>query len=236
MVPFYSALSGPLWSIITPPFTDIAKKAGVKRTTAYSVLNYLVDRGVVGKTKIKGKTRFLSEPPDKLLSIVVSLQTQLTNALPQLEAMYNAKENKPKIIFFEGDEAIQNVYDDTLREKPAEILEWNTDQYFKRFPKTHNYIDKRVALGIRARRIAGEGSAWHRQNKRYDRAELSETVIVPKDKFWSDIEVNIYANKVAFLNYTENVSVIIESPAVAHAMRQAYELAWLGAKSVEIDE
>ena len=45
---------------------DIAEKAGIKRTTGYSVLSYLVNRGVVGKTKVKGKTRFLAEPPQSL--------------------------------------------------------------------------------------------------------------------------------------------------------------------------
>jgi hypothetical protein len=55
---------------------------------------------------------------------------------------------------------------------------------------------------------------------------------VPKDKFWPGIEVNIYNNKVAFLNYAEKMSVIIESPAIAEAMRQVYELSWRGAEII----
>ena len=54
--------------------------------------------------------------------------------------------------------------------------------------------------------------------------------------FWPGIEVNIYGDKVAFLNYAENMSVIIESKAIAKAMRQAYHLSWIGAKSVEVKE
>lgn len=214
---------------------EIGKKAGVKRTTAYSVLESLVRRGVVGKSIMRGKTRFLVESPEKLMTIVSNLKNDLAKVLPELQARYNATEAKPKITFYEGAEAIQNVYDDTLREKPEEILEWNTDLYFDRFPKNHNYIDKRVALGIKARRMVGEGSVWHRKNKRYDKAELSETVAIPRELFWPEIEVNIYGRKVAFLNYAENMSVIIESPAIAHAMRQAYELSWKGALTVEVD-
>jgi len=213
---------------------DIAKQAGVKRTTTYSVLGYLAGRGVVGKTKIKNKTRFLAEPPDKLLSMTHELESQIKKTLPELEAIYNKKETKPKITFFEGKNAIQAVYDDILREKPAEILEWNTEAYFKNPNVDPNYIDKRMASNIHARRIAGAGSQWDLKHKYLDAKELATTRIVPREQFWPGIEVNIYGDKIAFMNYAENMSVIIESKAIADAMRQAYELSWKGAGGISI--
>jgi len=209
---------------------DIAKQAGLKRTTAYSVLDHLTSRGFIGKTKSHGKTRYVAISPDKLLDHIKDVRSDLEKALPELEAMYNKKETKPKIIFYEGEKAIHNVYEDTLKEKPTEILEWNTNAFFERFPTEYNYIQKRVTLGIKARRIAGQGSLWDTAHKQNDLAELAETVIVPNDKFDPQIEVNIYNNKVAFMNYAESMSVIIESKPIADAMRQAYELSWKGAK------
>ena len=209
---------------------EIAKKATLKRTTTYSVLSYLVDRGVVGKTKLQNKTRFTAEPPEKLLSIAQETQAQIKAALPELGAIYNKSDVKPKITFFEGENAIHNVYEDTLKEQPKEILEWNTDAFFERFPKEYDYIKKRVGLNIKARRIAGKGSKWDSAHKYLDEKELAETIVVPKEKFWPEIEVNIYNNKIAFMNYAENMSVIIESKAIAEAMRQAYELSWQGAR------
>jgi sugar-specific transcriptional regulator TrmB len=211
---------------------DIAKKAGLKRTTTYSVLAYLVSRGVVGKTIVKNKTRFVAEPPEKLLNLIGEIKENISKVMPQLEAIYNKNEIKPKITFFEGENAIHNVYEDTLKEKPQEILEWNTNAFFERFPKDYNYIEKRTALGIKARRIAGKGSLWDTAHKNLDQKELAETLIVSKEIFDPKIEVNIYSNKVAFMNYAENMSVIIESKAIADAMRQAYELSWKGAKNL----
>ena len=215
----------------------IARAAGVPRTTAYSLLEGLVKRGVVAKTLDNNKTRFVAEPPAKLLSTLTTIETELKQALPQLEARYNKGNKKPKILFYEGRAAAQKVYDDTLSEKPDEILEWNTNQYFsfEKYPVDPAYISKRVKLGIKAKRIAGEGSMWDKKHKKYDRSELSETLILPKDKFWPDIEVNIYNNKVAFLNYAEEMSLIIESKAIAEAMRQAYQLSWIGAESIEVN-
>lgn len=213
---------------------DIAKKAGIKRTTAYSVLEGLVQRGFIGKTKDKGKNRFLVEPPDKLLFMVSNMESQLKEMMPQLQAIYNVKKKKPKISFYEGKGAIQTVYEDTLREKPPEILEWNTDKFFTDFPSDFNYIQKRVQLKIKARRMAPSGSTWQKKHKPIDKMDLAETVIVPASKFSPDVEVNIYNNKVAFINYIEKMSVIIESPAIAKAMKQAYEMSWIGAKSIEV--
>lgn len=213
---------------------DIAKKANIKRTTAYSVLDSLVQRGFVSKSEERKKTKFLVEPPDKLLFMVSNIETQLKNMMPELQALYNSKKNKPKIFFYEGKGAIQTVYEDTLREKPKEILEWNTDKFFKFFPKDYNYIQKRIQFNIKARRMAPANSIWHKEHKPLDKMELAETVIVPGLKFSPEIEINIYNNKVAFINYVEKMSVIIESPAIAKAMKQAYELSWIGAKSMEI--
>ncbi|MFA5155580.1 MAG: helix-turn-helix domain-containing protein [Patescibacteria group bacterium] len=214
---------------------NIAKRANLQRTTTYSVLGYLVEKGVIGQSRIRNKTRYKAEAPDKLLSLVNNLRQEIEKKLPELEALYNGGETKPRILFYEGKSAIQNIYDDTLREKPSEILEWNTDAYFDYPTVDPVYIAKRMALNIRAKRIAGAGSRWHSKHKGYDQSELSETVIVPKDIFWPGIEVNIYNDKVAFLNYAEEMSVIIESKAIAEAMRQAYQLSWEGAKKLEIE-
>lgn len=217
---------------------NIAEKASLQRTTTYSVLGALVKRGVVAKTKVKGKSRFLAESPDKLVLLVNDLQGKLKKALPELQAIYNQSEIKPKIIFYEGDYAIQKVYDDTLAEKPAEILEWNTNAFFQNphVDKDYVYLGKRVALNIHAKRIAESDSLWEIRHQKKDEAELSQTLIVPKEIFSPQIEVNIYNNKIAFMNYAENMSVIIESKAIADAMKQVYELSWRGAKSVEINK
>jgi sugar-specific transcriptional regulator TrmB len=214
---------------------DIARKAGVKRTTGYSVLASLVSRGVVGKTKVRGRTRFLAEPPQRLLTLLTELEQGITEAMPELTAIYNKNEAKPKITFYEGEGAVWNVYLDTLKEKPSVILMWNNQEFFDKF-KGNNYIPQRVALGIGAKRIAPKGSTWDLVNRHRDDKELSETLIVPKSVFDPHIEVNIYNNKVAFLNYAENMSVIIESKPIADAMRQAYHLSWLGAQQISTNK
>ncbi len=211
----------------------IAHIAGLQRTTTYSVLNALVQRGMVGKTKERGKFRYIAEPPERLLTIAEHIASDIKNQLPELAALYNKSQTKPRIVFYEGEEAIRNVCDDTLRESPQEILQINSDSFFDWVPKKYPYVALRAEKRIKAMRIAPASERFCMHHA-YDRSEQAETILVPISIFDPGVEINIYNNKVAFLNYAESMGVIIESQSIARAMRQAYHLAWLGAKSVEV--
>ncbi|PJA46300.1 hypothetical protein CO172_03925 [Candidatus Uhrbacteria bacterium CG_4_9_14_3_um_filter_36_7] len=215
---------------------ELARKTGLPRTTINLILKHLVQRGFVSKTFFKKRVRFVAEPPQKLIEHLKSLVQNGQELLPELQAHYNENDCKPKILFYEGKHAVQKVYDDTFLERPEQILEWNTDEYFNfdRHQVNPHYIDKRTRLGIKTKRIAGSGSRWQTKHALYDESELSQTLIVPKELFWPDIGINIYGNKVAFLNYQENMSVIIESKAIAKTMRQIYELNWILANKKQI--
>lgn len=212
---------------------DVAQKAALPRTTVYPILRKLIYRGLVAKTLEKNKTRFMVENPEKLLELVEGLEQELRTKMDDLRNRYRGNSSKPRIALYEGNEAIQKVLDDTLHSKPSEILEWNTDQFFNydRYKIDRSYISKRVKLNIPARRLASAGSDWETKHKTKDVDELSKTRILSTDRYSPNIEVNIYSNKIAFINYTESMSLIIESEPIASAMKQIYELTWKQAET-----
>lgn len=213
---------------------EIAKKAKLKRTTAYSVLEGLVKKGFIIKANEHGKSRFIADNPKNLVKQFSDYQKSLENALPQLEAIHNQKEVKPKVLFFEGKEGIKKIYLDTIKEKPEVILEYTTSDFFKVFPGfPTEYLKQRRENNISAKRIAPKDIRWSEHAKK-DEEELSETKLIPLDNFNIPVEINVYNDKVAFMSYTDEFGLIIESKAIADAMKQVYELSWLGAKSVEI--
>lgn len=205
---------------------DIASKAGLKRTTTYSVLEELARKGVVVKTKEKGKDRFLAISPRELASRFAGYQRNFEESLPQLLAIYNQKPVKPKVQFFEGSQGIKQIYADTLKEKPKEILEWNTKNIFQMFPGFPKaYVKQRGALGIRAKRIAPNNPDYQ-GHRNQDSRELSETKLIDPKEYDIPIEINIYNNKVAFMSYGDQIGLIIESEGIAKAMRRIYEIFW----------
>ncbi|MFZ2975931.1 MAG: helix-turn-helix domain-containing protein [Candidatus Moraniibacteriota bacterium] len=202
----------------------IAQKATVKRTTAYSVLEGMVKKGFVLKTKKEGYHQYLAENPKNLAERFQAYQKSFENVLPELESIHNKREVRPKVLFFEDTEGILKVYKDTLNENPVEILEFNTSEIFKTFDTFPvDYVEERKKKNIRALRIAPKDKLYS-QRAKLDKEELSETKLI-KD-FNIPIEINIYNNKVAFMSYADKIGLIIESESIAKSMKKIYEMLW----------
>ena len=205
---------------------DISHKAGVIRTTGYSVLERLAIRNFVYKTKEKSKTRYVAESPKNLVHRFGHYQHELNSSLPELEAIYNQSQVKPKIVFFEGKDGIEEIYADTIREHPREILEYFSSDMFDEFPEfPREYVSNRVKHTIHAKRIASDHPKM-REHAKNDKAELSHSILLPKEEFNPPVEINIYNNKVAFMSYPDKMGIIIESQGIADTMRQIYHLLW----------
>lgn len=202
----------------------IAKKAQIKRTTAYAVLETLAEKGFVLKTQKEGVIKFIAENPKNIAEKFKAFQKSWENNLPELEAIYNKKQVKPKVLFFEGKEGILKVYEDTLQEKPKEIMMFTTSEIFKTFDEfPFEYVTKRKKQNIHALRI-GPKDAMYSQHAKLDVEELSETKLLKN--FDIPIEINIYNNKVAFMSYADKIGLIIESEGIAKSMKKIYELLW----------
>lgn len=205
---------------------SIAEKAKIKRTTAYSVLEGLVKKGFILKTNKEGKNKFLAENPKNLAEKFKAYQKSFENVLPELEAIHNKKQIKPKVLFFEGEEGIKKIYGDTIKERPKKILEFNTSEIHKNFPDfPEEYLLQRKNNIIKAMRIAPDDNIWKR-HKRLDKEELSETKLLPYEEYDIPIEINIYNNKVAFMSYRDKFGLIVESEDIARSMKKIYEILW----------
>lgn len=205
---------------------DIAHKAEVIRTTGYAVLDRLVDKNLVYKTKEGDKTKYVAESPRNLIKRFEGYQQQLTDSLPELQAIYNKHETKPKIIFFEGKQGIKDIYADTIKERPKEILEYNTSKMVTVFPGLpEEYLADRKKYKIKAKRIAPNDEFWSERAKK-DKKEMSKTILLPEDEFTIPVEINIYNNKLAIVSYIDEMGVIIESESIANAMKKIYGLLW----------
>jgi sugar-specific transcriptional regulator TrmB len=202
----------------------IAQKAQIKRTTAYSVLEGMVKKGFILKTDKEGNAKFIAENPKNLAERFKTYQKSFENIMPELEAIHNERNVKPKVLFFEGEEGIIKVYEDTLKENPKEILEFNTSEIFKAFETFPlDYVEERKKRNIHALRIGPEDQMYS-EHAKMDKEELSQTKLIKN--FDIPIEINIYNNKVAFMSYADKIGLIIESEGIAKSMKKIYELLW----------
>lgn len=210
---------------------QIAKKAGIKRTTTYDVLASLIKKGLVRET-IQGKKRlFYAEPPEKIGKLLEEKQKKLNELLPALNSIYNITGSKPKIRYYEGKDGLIEVYQDTFNYK-GEIVGFLAERIIIHLgEKFYNEYQKKRKEAQITHRLIGPDTKEIRELKRLSQGDRKRVVkILPKDKFPFSIEMNIYGNKIAFMSLKEEMGIIIESNEIADNMRLLFNLAWNGAK------
>lgn len=216
---------------------NIATKAKINRTTAYDILESLVNFGLASRVGDRKKKTYVAEHPEQLITYLERKskeyqdKSQLAkNILPELRNIYNSVPHRPKVKFYEGEEGIISIYEDSLTSK-TEILSWlnaeNTADFAKKY--FEEYYKRRAEKKIHIKAIVSD-SAIARRIKRRNAEEDRESWIVPKESMDIKPECYIYDDKVAFMSLREKFGVIIESKDIADAQRKLYNLAWEKAK------
>lgn len=221
---------------------DIASKTKIKRTTVYSVLDSLVGRGLVNFLDKDWHRNYFAENPKKVLLYFKDQKQNLFNqeqkfieVLPELASIYNTKATKPKIRFYEGVDGLKQIYEETLLLKSnEEMLAYGAAALIHKVFGDEwiaNYLARRVKGRIHQRAIV-EDSEEGRAHQQNDVRENRQTILIPQDKYPFTNEINIFANKMSIVSFKEQMGVIIESADVAGTQKAIFELAWLGAKSL----
>jgi sugar-specific transcriptional regulator TrmB len=215
----------------------IAKKAGIKRPTAYDIINSLMRDGLVHKN-IKGKVSYYSPTdPLSLIDRQRKRMERISKAMPLLQNLYNAPKSKPFIQYFEGKEGIREMHEDSLRslKKGDEILGYVGEGVSENLPEyADDYVKRRVEKGVVFRGIykAVPGLLKHMPN---NQKQLRIAKILNEKDFPISNETNIYRNKVAIATYgSEMFGMLIESEEIARSQKAIFELAWRGATDLEI--
>ncbi len=207
---------------------DIARKAELKRTTVYEILETLAHEGLVSTTS-RGRSRiFIAERPRQLLRNLEDKQKKIADALPELESLYNAQTTKPRIRFYEGRKGIETVYEDTLTTKNKKLdailsVRDILDVAGQRFLK--DYVPRRVAAGIKLYVIRPEAKEvkdiWPHSSR-----ELREVRLAPRGMDFG-ITQYLYNNKVAFISTKkEGFGMIIESDDFYQTQKNLFDVLW----------
>lgn len=219
--------------------TRISRKAGINRPTGYHILDSLEAKGLVRISGKEPKQEYVAESPDqieKLLSKKIeSDQSYIKEArkiIPELKSMHNVAD-RPKILFYEGKEGLEKVYEDTLTSQETIRAYANVDEMHKALPHYFpQYYKRRAGKGIHIRAIFPDNEMGHLRQIE-DKKEERTSAIVPADKYYFSPEINIYDNKIMIASWLERLGIIIESREIADAMKKVFELAWAEAKRLD---
>lgn len=215
---------------------QIGRKAGINRTTGYDILDSLSSKGLVNISGKEPRSEYSAEPPEAVIEFLKKeagiAQERIARAevfVPQLRSVATMQ-NRPRIKFYEGEEGLRHVYEDTLTSQEPIRAYANVDDMHKGLPNYFpGYYRRRAEKNISIRAIVPKTPTGEERGQ-HDREERREIAFVPPDKYYFSPEINIYDNKVMIASWREKLGVIIESAEIADAMKKIYELAWAEAK------
>ncbi|HTE49151.1 MAG TPA: helix-turn-helix domain-containing protein [Candidatus Paceibacterota bacterium] len=218
---------------------QISSKAGINRTTSYDILGSLSNKGLVSVSGKEPKSEYAVEAPQAITAYLKRVVEQNAERIkkseeiiPELELLH-AKQNRPRIRFYEGKEGLERVYEDTLTSSESIRAYATIDDMHKALPNYFpEYYKRRAGKNISIRAIVPETPAG-RERKTHDIEEKREIAFVPSDKYYFSPEINIYDDKVMIASWREKLGIIIESHEIADAMKKVYELAWAEAKRLD---
>ena len=219
----------------TPP--ELAGSTGITRANAYFVLQALIGKGLVERKDRKKKFLYYPLDPSNLVDIVKREKQEihekervLTAILPELTGMYNMHTNKPSVSYFEGIAGVKTLYNDSILQKPEEMLVFRSplDDEFLGKDFAEKQAVKMKNVGIQLRMISPETKPGVFTEVNGERM-LREVRYIKKHLFES--EISIYNNRVAIVTYGKTkVSMLIENKELANTLRSIFEVVWTGLK------
>lgn len=206
----------------------IAKKAKLKRTTVYGLIDILKDRGLIKTTKNRKRTLYFAEDPRRLKELAQEAERTADALLPSLLAMANLIDRKPKILFFEGVEGIKDLYKETLLYPDSRICGWLSAESFRReetwFDRSYRPIrkEKKIYTDVIVPDLP-ETRSYH--NK--DREDFHRTKIDVKGGNAISSDILLFGTRhIAILSWEEMTGLIIESRKIHDTLSAIFSAHW----------
>lgn len=214
--------------------SDIAKKTGKSRAIVYKDLEELGGLGLVRKKeKTNQVATFQAEHPSALNKLIeqrekdlVQDKQELENTLPDLVSAYNLAHSRPGVRFYEGDEGIKKVLEDTLMSHTEIYTVSDSSSIQGRLKEiNNNYVRARKRKGIKKRLIVPE-SARPRFSQTSD--DYTEVRFLKEDYYDFKTGMQIYDNKISYqtLGEENKIGVIIEDKNIYKMHKLLFEYIW----------
>jgi sugar-specific transcriptional regulator TrmB len=208
--------------------SEVAARAGLGRTTAYSVIERLRDAGLVQISAQADKRFVIPEEPRVMLQRIEAQRNALTELMPELLSLYNVSQSKPAIRFYEGSEGVLTVLYDTLTARTkklrgilsmGELLESPGQAMMEAYIKQR--VEKGISLSVLRSSMRDTDSLWPT-----DTASLRELRHAPPE-FLLAMTTYVYDDKVAIISSKrENYGLIIESRDFALLFASLFDGLW----------
>ena len=207
----------------------VARKAEIKRPTAYTILDELIRKGVVIVVPRSKKKLYRAMPPQNLFEMYEERFEKAKEVLPEIQAVSKQESYKPQVLLYDGIEGVKEVLNYKLKDLAGKEIKGfyakTTPEIMKKFD---NYKEHNEAL--RKNNITMKGIApvdpSLKEFREQDRAFGRIFKEIASEKYSSDVAIEIGDTFVRFFDPVNLQGLIIENPAITKTMREIFGLVW----------
>lgn len=214
------------------PATEIAKRAGLKRSITYVILGKLAERGFVSSVPGTRVQIFRSADPDKIVANAQSNLLALQQFAPVLRAMRQTGVGRPRIEVFEGHDGIVSVYRQFERGKEARYLasmHRHEEHFAAEFERWVRGYESGTITTV-TRNLVPDDTAGRRFATRVRSAARQSIRFLPKGQD-VDLDLAVVDDRIGITSFDPLYIVVIHHPAIARSLATLFDLAWVRAGS-----
>jgi len=222
------------------PASHIARVCEMPRNTVRSMLDVLVNKGLMVKSKRANTQYYATEKKENLMRMLkikklrtdeeIDAQMRLLEEYGEELSARHWATSRPRITFYEGSAGLEKVLEDTLTSKES-LRSWASyDALMNVSPEYFaNYFKRRAKKHIAMKSIHPD-TPDARVGQARDHQEMRQSALVPADRFNWAPEIQVYENKINITSWKEKLGIIIESQEIADAMKVIFDLSYEAAE------
>lgn len=207
----------------------LARRARVKRTTVYSLLDELTGLGALLRTKRGKKFYYLAEEPRMLLKRAREQLAEFEEGLPEIEECKHAVGRRPRVFFLYGPAGFKQAWDIILSSSEEEFLITTPAESFLNFVGEKYILDDIIKtkrkLGLHSRQLITD-SPYARKLVAKDFAEGRTSKFLPSRYPLPFTEIVSSEFVVLLAPRQDNFIMVIESESFAKTRRNLFEILW----------
>lgn len=202
---------------------EISRKSWLHRPQIYKTLPSLIHLSLVSSV-IKGKRKvYTAENPKYLIDIFKKNQSHFEQALDHYSSLFEKQTHTPELRTIHGKRFSLSVFDDVLLSLSEGdcFYRYSSRNVFQKDSLYNNRREKWDIIGIQMLSITNH-LLWSQQQDSLNH----ETKIIPPefDLFEDNISKVIYKDKVAIIDYDNEVSFVIQDKKFAEFETKIFQL------------
>lgn len=213
--------------------TPFGRSVRLPVTTVQSILNRLVERGLVGVTKRRSRSVYEAHEPVVLRRLLERKIEEVATIIPFLKTLQSESGSRPRIRVFERDR-INDILVESIGCKEKLVHEIvSAGPFQEMIGERLHYTRRRVKAGVRLKSLRVEATEIKRYSAATHVRELREAKFLPRELTfrWS---IFFWDDTIAFFSPpAEGIAWTVESKTLRATMQQLFDLLWSVSRRME---